>query len=1702
MINDQNSWWCRYCFLFPGRCLTSRRLLSMLMMVVTIQIGCFSAAMDSFAIAPKTLPLMDIDFSGCYRSNHVIDGRCSVLVTKNLFLQGAAADQTAPPRFDPDVSPLPDQCASPLQPESVLSRYRSLILGSLAVFFFLLSMGLLLFLLLTKGRSTQRLLLKQRQLLEDITGNLPAVVYQFYVNADGTYGLNYVNQKAADILELDLPLASFFTAFTECIHPDDKARFFESIENAGKNKTPWHFEGRFVKPSGSQMWFSGDATPHQNRGQTQFNGVIMDVTKRKWMEEKLRTSEQRMSQIINFLPDPTFVIDSDSKVIAWNRAMEELTKVSAETILGKGNYEYALPFYGQRRPITIDLVRGWSSEVAEKYINIERKGNILISETKDHYPLLNKGLFRNVAGPLYDEAGNLIGAIESIHDITSRRKVLNDLREREELLGFFVTYTPVPVAMLDLQMNYLHYSRRWVTDFNLPDEDLTGRCHYDVMGPIPEHWKEEHHRCLQGESIQKEEETFTRADGSVEWVRRTLYPWRTHEDKIGGIIILVELTTAKKRAEQTAHEMEQRLKTISINLPVGLIFQSHIKPDGSRPFTFISGNVEHFFGVTDRQVMANADLIFDQIMPEDRKRLFAAESKAIDTLSVMDQMIRVRRKSGRIRWQRIVAKPRRLSNGDALLDGIAIDMTTLKEAEANLRLMERVVENSPMVLFRWEASAGWPVVYVSENVNQFGYSPAELTSGQIAFESLIHPEDRMHVAQEVDRYTIAGNTHFQQEYRIVTKSGEIRWVDDRSVIERDNEGRVSHYQGVVLDVSDRKKAQDEIHKRQLFLEAVLYQAPDAIIVMDADHRVTDWNPGAEKIFGHKRSEILGKILSEIVADNKSQAEVINNIRTVNSGQHLETFDAVRYRKDGTPIHVIVAGSPIVLDGEMVGAVAMYTDITALKKAEADAIRNERMLRRIMDMVPSMIFVKNAQGRFLMANQAVADCYGMPVDALVGKLQRDVHPDPQQVARYMADDRQTIQSGQALLKNEEPFTDHTGAVHWLEVSKLPCDLNDFGEPALVVLATDVTERRETDARIQESERRYRMIFENTGTGTVLSEADMTLTMVNREFAQMVGYARKEIEGKMKWTDFIAPDDVEQIKAYHYARREDPFNTPNQYECKLIDRAGRLKPMLLKARLIPGTQTSIGAFLDISDRKQTEEALVVANRMLRLVLDTIPVYVFWKDTACRYLGCNQPFAENAGFSDPEALIGLDDYELVWYKQAPAYRRDDRAVMTTGQARLNFEEKQTTANGKTVWVQTSKVPMRDGQENIIGLLGTLQDITESKRAREELQRLRNYLSNIIDSMPSVLIGVDNQMRVTQWNKQAEKQTGLPFEKAHKQPLESAYPRLADELDRIKAAIEDRKVHRNLKIPRPYQGGTQFEDITIFPLEADGTEGAVIRLDNVTEQVRMEEMMIQSEKMLSVGGLAAGMAHEINNPLAGILQNTAVLENRLFGELPANHKAAEKVGIDLAALRQYLDMRSLPTMLENIRSSGNRAAAIVKNMLSFARKSDLVVSSHDLGALLDQTIELAQTDYDMKKHYDFKQIQIIREYDQTAPPVPCESSKIQQVFLNILKNGAEAMADNAGEKTSPMFVLRVKDDDAWVRVEIEDNGPGMDEPTRRRIFEPFFTTKPVGKGTGLGLSVSYFIITENHGGKMDAHVVDDGGTRFIIQLPKTGMA
>ena len=530
--------------------------------------------------------------------------------------------------------------------------------------------------------------------------------------------------------------------------------------------------------------------------------------------------------------------------------------------------------------------------------------------------------------------------------------------------------------------------------------------------------------------------------------------------------------------------------------------------------------------------------------------------------------------------------------------------------------------------------------------------------------------------------------------------------------------------------------------------------------------------------------------------------------------------------------------------------------------------------------------------------------------------------------------------------------------------------------------------------------------------------------------------------------------------------------------------------------------VALILASKHRRLAEEQLQKAHsnltrslRFTEVLLDALPIPIFYKDSSRRYLGCNQTFTEVTGFAS-EDIQGKTAHDF-WPDLAFSYEEKDLEVLG-GQRKCTFESKVRDKHGELREVIFAKQVFYDEFKHADGIIGSFVDITERNLAAKETLRLRTLLSNIINSMPSMLIGVDAEGRVAQWNQQAALVTGISEDMAQGRPLGQVVPRLAAEMDKVRQAITSKRPFIGGKLRRIEEGETLFEDVTIYPLITNGVDGAVIRIDDVTDKVRMEEVLIQSEKMLSVGGLAAGMAHEINNPLASIMGNAQVMETRLLLPVQHNQEAAREAGITLEALHKYLELRGIPKMLGSIRGSGAQAAQIVSNMLSFSRKSDSVLVPEDLAALLDKTLELASTDYDLKKKYDFKKIQIVREYENDLPNILGSSSKLQQVFLNLLRNGAEAMGEKAYPAgQSPRFVLRLRHNSPWVRLEVEDNGPGLPESIRKRIFEPFFTTKSVDKGTGLGLSVSYFIITEDHSGVMSVQTTLGEWTRFIIDLP-----
>ncbi len=422
-------------------------------------------------------------------------------------------------------------------------------------------------------------------------------------------------------------------------------------------------------------------------------------------------------------------------------------------------------------------------------------------------------------------------------------------------------------------------------------------------------------------------------------------------------------------------------------------------------------------------------------------------------------------------------------------------------------------------------------------------------------------------------------------------------------------------------------------------------------------------------------------------------------------------------------------------------------------------------------------------------------------------------------------------------------------------------------------------------------------------------------------------------------------------------------------------------------------------------------------------------------------------------------------------------------------------TRKDGSTVWVYWTNSPVFDDSGELSEILCVGTDITERKKMESALHETRNYIRNIIDSMPSVIIGLDNDCKITHFNTAAQRLAVIPATELEGADVETAFPPLAKYAYSITQAIESGIPETGIRtqgISAPHS----HQDIIIYPLN-DGMRGAVIRIDDATERVQIDEMMIQTEKMMSIGGLAAGMAHEINNPLGGILQGIQNIVRRISPDLPANLKAAEKAGCSIDSIIAYMEDRKILRTLNGITDSGVRAASIVSGMLEFSRKSDSQKAPGDLRQIMDKAASLAAQDYNPQKGYDFKQITIIKDYDDKLSLTPCTATEIEQVFLNLLRNSAQAMNDWKDMENVPEIMIHIHNDRNMVKCTVSDNGPGMDEAVRKRVFEPFYTTKSPGIGTGLGLSVSYFIITQNHQGVFQVDSSPGMGTTFTIQLP-----
>lgn len=392
--------------------------------------------------------------------------------------------------------------------------------------------------------------------------------------------------------------------------------------------------------------------------------------------------------------------------------------------------------------------------------------------------------------------------------------------------------------------------------------------------------------------------------------------------------------------------------------------------------------------------------------------------------------------------------------------------------------------------------------------------------------------------------------------------------------------------------------------------------------------------------------------------------------------------------------------------------------------------------------------------------------------------------------------------------------------------------------------------------------------------------------------------------------------------------------------------------------------------------------------------------------------------------------------------------------------------------------------------------REITRIYLIQKEMAHTKNLLEEIIEAMPSTIISFNEDNEVVHWNRKATEMTQCDKNDAKGKSLNRVDSMLPFPIDE-KLIVENSKPQHKNRVKFQRNGHVHYVNVSTYPIIQDQGTLTILRIDDVTESVQMEELSIQSEKLASIGGMAAGMAHEINNPLAIIVQGAQNIQRRLTHDQEANIKAAERHGIDMDGIKSYIEERKINDFLTGIIHGGDRAATIVKNMLKLSRNTTSEKILFSVVNVIESAIELGASDYDMQNRFDFKFVEIKREYDDSIPEILCCPNELQQVFINLFKNAIQAMENIEEEGFKPQFQIQIVVERDLIKIVIKDNGPGMPATVKNKIFEPFYTTKSVGSGTGLGLSVSHSIITQHHSGTFEVESEVGKGTAFTIRLP-----
>jgi PAS domain S-box-containing protein len=654
-------------------------------------------------------------------------------------------------------------------------------------------------------------------------------------------------------------------------------------------------------------------------------------------------------------------------------------------------------------------------------------------------------------------------------------------------------------------------------------------------------------------------------------------------------------------------------------------------------------------------------------------------------------------------------------------------------------------------------------------------------------------------------------------------------------------------------------------------------------------------------------------------------------------------------------------------------------------------------------------------------------------------------------------------------------------HYYEARLLPLIENQ-----IIIIIRNITDRKYAERALRDSENLYRTIFENTGTAMVIVEGDNRISLVNTEFVKQFGFSADEIEGK-NWTEFIAKNDLDRMKEYYRLRQMDPVAAPREYEIRVIDKNGQLRNVYITVSLIPGTDRRVASLLDLTEIKRMENALRESEQYLRWITENMKDLVLHVDAqgVIRY---RLPMGGVLLGYSPEEVLGRTAFDFIHPDEHESAVMVFLDVLKSGKSRV-MEWRIQHHDGHYVWMEIMATALvGDGGENV-GVILVCRDITERKRAEDELRESEQRLHDIFDFLPDATFAIDLEGTIIAWNRAIEEMTGvkaegmlgrgnyeysLPFYGVRRPILIDLVFKSDEEIKQKYRFVKNEGDVLITEADVPLKGAHHVLWGKARPLydSRGNIVGAIESIRDITENKKLEAQFLQAQKMEAIGTLAGGIAHDFNNLLMGIAGHTSLM---LFTMNP-DHPHYEK--------------------LKSIEEQVKSGAELSRQLLGFARRGKYDVKPLNLNEIIEKTATM----FGRTK----REVIINRKFQQHLWTSEVDKGQIEQVLLNIYVNAWQAMTGGGYLYLETQNIIldesfahrySVKPG-RYVKISVTDTGAGMDEKTRERIFDPFFTTKEMGRGTGLGLASAYGII-KGHGGFINVYSEKSRGTTFGIYLP-----